>query len=526
MADDSNRNRFYLASDAPDDVCGFTTDYSFRGNVTCWRRTNDNERCIWHRDETGKSAANLAENRTEHWERLDGAILRGIGINDNLSFSQCTLDHVDLTNSSMRGTDFSGANLDYADFSDADINWADFSDANIYRGTFCSVDLGGSVFCCAQLDNADFTDAQLEGTDFSDAVASDAIFTNAVLIRPNFTDAKLNHVDFTDAEFETPNFSDANLWRANFTDASLRSADLSYANLTESRLSDIDCQYSDLEGADLTDARASDADLTDATVTDAIARGSHLSKATLENTTLTRTDLREADLSGADFYQTQFADIRINSETDFGDMCSYEMDDESPGIANETPPLKAAIWVYRRLETLHKENALADRAREYHVRKEETQRKSYWKDWNNWDDVDSLRYVFRSWNLPKALIYSVNRWLTRYGESPYRVIGFSLLTVLGLAVLYPFAGIQGDGYARPITWENAIDTSSSAVEIATDLLATFGNSIYFSTVTFTTLGYGDMRPLAWGKGLATVESFLGSLLMALLVFVLGRRATW
>lgn len=53
------------------------------------------------------------------------------------------------------------------------------------------------------------------------------------------------------------------------------------------------------------------------------------------------------------------------------------------------------------------------------------------------------------------------------------------------------------------------------------------SNIYFSAVTFTTLGYGDIQPASSAaEALATVESFLGALLMALLVFVLRRRTNW
>lgn len=52
------------------------------------------------------------------------------------------------------------------------------------------------------------------------------------------------------------------------------------------------------------------------------------------------------------------------------------------------------------------------------------------------------------------------------------------------------------------------------------------NSIYFSVVTFTTLGYGDVQPVGFAKYVAASEAVIGASLMALLVFVLGRRATW
>lgn len=48
-------------------------------------------------------------------------------------------------------------------------------------------------------------------------------------------------------------------------------------------------------------------------------------------------------------------------------------------------------------------------------------------------------------------------------------------------------------------------------------------SLYFSVVTFTTVGYGDLRPRTGAaQFLATVESLVGAFLLALLVYVLGR----
>jgi len=44
----------------------------------------------------------------------------------------------------------------------------------------------------------------------------------------------------------------------------------------------------------------------------------------------------------------------------------------------------------------------------------------------------------------------------------------------------------------------------------------FPDSLYFSLITFTTLGYGDFRPLErWGRILAGSEAFIGAFMMAL-----------
>lgn len=90
-----------------------------------------------------------------------------------------------------------------------------------------------------------------------------------------------------------------------------------------------------------------------------------------------------------------------------------------------------------------------------------------------------------------------------YGESPKRVILSSLVTILGFTLLY-----QGVGELEPAP-------------------TSIGETLYFSVITFTTLGYGDFHPATGStQFLASVESLVGALLMALLVFVLGRRATW
>jgi hypothetical protein len=50
-----------------------------------------------------------------------------------------------------------------------------------------------------------------------------------------------------------------------------------------------------------------------------------------------------------------------------------------------------------------------------------------------------------------------------------------------------------------------------------DPLPRFGNSIYFSTVTTTTVGYGDMVPLGFSKALAAIEAALGFFMLAVFV---------
>jgi len=44
-----------------------------------------------------------------------------------------------------------------------------------------------------------------------------------------------------------------------------------------------------------------------------------------------------------------------------------------------------------------------------------------------------------------------------------------------------------------------------------------GDSLYFSTITFTTLGYGDFSPTGWLKVLSAIEAFSGVVNMGFLI---------
>jgi hypothetical protein len=55
------------------------------------------------------------------------------------------------------------------------------------------------------------------------------------------------------------------------------------------------------------------------------------------------------------------------------------------------------------------------------------------------------------------------------------------------------------------------------------LISKFGNVLYFTIITFTTVGYGDIMPLNWMKLVVSLESFLGVFFSASFVVTLSRR---
>lgn len=106
---------------------------------------------------------------------------------------------------------------------------------------------------------------------------------------------------------------------------------------------------------------------------------------------------------------------------------------------------------------------------------------------------------------PIELFFAVTAWLRSisslvgigYGEKPGRVIICAALSIFLYACLY------------------ALPNGPTAHQ--------FAASIYFSVVTFTTLGYGDIVPVGLFRFVAGTEALLGILLTGLFLFCLGRR---
>ena len=127
--------------------------------------------------------------------------------------------------------------------------------------------------------------------------------------------------------------------------------------------------------------------------------------------------------------------------------------------------------------------------------------------------------VVRRKQLPRS---SATRWVSKivdvfcgYGERPARVILFSLSLIAIYSLIFAMLGIQ---------------SSSGILRFSTDLsvlqnLNVWANTLYYSVVTFTTLGYGDLVPIGFSRLFAAVEAFTGSFTLALFVVVFVKKMT-
>lgn len=308
--------------------------------------------------------------------------------------------------------------------------------------------------------------------------------------------------DFSDVDFG----GDADFWLTEFSD------DIIFSDAEFD--SHVNFKFSELNEAELDKA-----DLTDATFTKAKLRRADFESALLSRATLIGADLRGAQLNGA-----VLGDVRIDEDTQFlghpddesdsphtfsairsRSRCVYDPDYEE---GDEEVDVGKAKSVYRALEELAGRAARPRLQSQCFVRRQDLQKDGYKQDMKQAESLQigliaGARYIRAK----------VARATLLYGESPWRIIGGSVGFIILAALLYPLGEWLRPVGTEPITYSRIAENPELLLE-----------SLYFSTLTFTTLGMGDYEPMGFGQVLATLNTALGAVLIALLVFVLGRRA--
>lgn len=258
---------------------------------------------------------------------------------------------------------------------------------------------------------------------------------------------------------------------------------------------------------------APQSNLSGANLTGADFREASIQWVNLKSTVLSRSSLDGADLRAAQLSGTTFGDTTINDSTKLlghpdgtpsfhtwlpisrRDYCisdpRFEGDTSVDGGSN----IVEAISVYKTLERLATTNAMGHLAKESFVRRQELKERRNRKKFLYGDNLSQRLFGF-----VRGTNGAISRYVFQYGESPWRVVLSSFFCIIAFAGLY-------DGFEL-LTVESS-----------------FLDALYYSTLIFTTLGFAEAQPAGIGQFLTTVESGLGTILVALLVFVLGRRAT-
>ncbi len=90
-----------------------------------------------------------------------------------------------------------------------------------------------------------------------------------------------------------------------------------------------------------------------------------------------------------------------------------------------------------------------------------------------------------------------------YGELPFRTLGIAFGVIVLSAFCYHLSGtILTGGFVQQIS---------------------LAESLYFSVMTYTTVGYGDYLPMGWTQAVAGIEALSGILFTPLFLIALTRR---
>lgn len=283
-----------------------------------------------------------------------------------------------------------------------------------------------------------------------------------------------------------------------------QNADLQQANFSNCNLSNVVFNGANLENADLTNCILYNADL----------RGCKLMGCEFDNSRLNRNTefLGDPESDSAEGYDNSISSILSTKRCCYDPNANY-----TDGCENESEKelRNKAMTVYRELQELGKSTSHSQLQTRSFVRRKDMQKDSYWKD----------IFSFRS-GKTQPLVASA-RWLRAkfsrvvmlYGESPWRVLFWSAISILVFAVSYITFGLIENG-------NGVVDVGIST--ILTDPSVFFNSligSIYYSALIFTNLSFGRYSPVGAGTYATAIETTIGLTMLALFFFVLGRRAS-
>ena len=268
----------------------------------------------------------------------------------------------------------------------------------------------------------------------------------------NLNGADLRNLDLSGCDLSGAQLFKADLRGTSLQDANLQGAELSGANLQGAILDGINAKRAGFGHADLRQASLFRADLSEATLTKANLQGAHL-----HCTILTGSRLREADLSDADLSEAVLthADLSLSRV----DKTNFSNADLRHARLRMMRRYKSANWIGVDIRDINFAGA-------YLMRRE----------------IIDQNFIkeFRSYNLLSKILYYPWMLTCDCGRSMFRWCCCIGVLLLVFAWLYSFVGIDYGRYATELS------------------------PFYFSVVTMTTLGFGDVVPQTIGGQIITM----------------------
>lgn len=286
----------------------------------------------------------------------------------------------------------------------------------------------------------------------------------------NFKKVSCKNIDFSHLNIPGSNFS-----QGSFTNCHFVGTALSECNMIGARF-----QTCDFVGSDLS--------------------GSHFTKAVITGSSFSHSDLRRAYLTEAHFKDTDFLSaLLFQSVLWNADLTGARNLKKSNFQDPDSPGRESAACLSEADPLVARES--------YRIVKHALREKGLYEDasWAAYRELTMERKYFLKTKNPKFIPSLLMDWLSGYTEKPARVIVSSLLIILLFGLIYFLLNVP--------------------MRVGEITQASLWDSVYFSFMTFTTVGYGDLtpKPVLWYQMLACVEAFSGPFMAGLYIFTLTRR---
>jgi hypothetical protein len=259
-----------------------------------------------------------------------------------------------------------------------------------------------------------------------------------------------------------------------------------------------------LDGVNLTfPEHAAGADLRYANLTRASLKGARLYRADFSGATLLKANLAEANLNAARFEDADLLGASLGGvhmeDTHWGKALRQDREGYAAAARGDhdlaARNFREAEEVYRDLRIIAEAQGHRRIAGEFFYRE----------------------MLMRHQRLPRfgmaRIVSGFAHVLYGYGERPSYIMSCALAYLVIFALAYFFIGVNDTG---------VVEAFEPAKSFAQNLVA-FGDCLYFSIVTFTTVGYGDVVPVGLAKAVSAIEALSGNFIMALFVVVFVRK---
>lgn len=316
-----------------------------------------------------------------------------------------------------------------------------------------------------------------------------AFLQGAILPGADLQDAKLKGANLRNANLEGVNLQKAFFMEANLQGANLKRANLREADLRGSILIEIDLKEAKLQGARLQDANFKGANLKEADLKGTILLGSNLKEVKLQGANIQKADLEKADLQGAQLQKTNIQGAKLQGsnlrEADLSFANLKRADLRKSVLKNTT---------FRNVKLNRQTKCLGI---------DVTQAKGSPRFVRFAKDQEYLEELRESTNFGKFVYWA---WfiLADCGRSLWPWALWSLFFAVAFACIFCCMG--------PAAFE--IDKLSYS----------FITMLYYSVVTFTTLGFGDIIPKTTGASIVVMaEVIVGYVMLGGLISIFANK---